>query len=863
MSAITTNNEVMATNNYFPAKSESVPMIYAYEDKYDPQLKGLLKVGYTTVGVQQRVRQQYNIVRPGEPPYRILVEESAMRQDGSTFMDHEVHRQLSKMGCWHVEGEWFRCTPQQVKAAIVAVRERKDSAWTRDKTFGMRPEQQAAVDKTAAYFDSNRREGGRVPHFLWNCKMRFGKTFTTYQLARRMGWRRVLVLTFKPAVAHAWEEDLLTHVDFEGWQFIARNSEATIDYQFHNADPEKPMVVFGSFQDFLGKNTANGGMKLKHEWAREFNWDCIVLDEYHYGAWRENAKELIGVSEDLGGEIENPDYFDEELIPITSKHYLYLSGTPFRAIASGEFIEEQIFNWTYSDEQREKEMWGDKPGNPYASLPKMVLLTYQLPAEITRVAEEGEFDEFDLNSFFEASVPGNDKSRVAEAVFKHHDEVQKWLDMLRGQYLPASVNDLKAGRPTLPLSYVKNRKPPLPFLNGDLYSNMNHTLWFLPNVASCFAMSNLLSEFQNTFFHDYRVVVCAGLQAGIGQQALPPVERAMSHPDPLHCKTITLTCGKLTTGVTVRPWTGIFMLRDTSSPETYFQAAFRVQSPWTITNSDGLHPNHTEIIKKVCYVFDFSPNRALRKVADYSCQLNVDEGNPEKCVDDFIRFLPVFCYESGVMNQLNAADVLDKAMTNTSATLLARRWESALLVNVDNFTLQRLMDNDDAMAALMKIEGFRSLNQDIETIINKTDAIKKKRKENEDGLTKKEKKALSDAEKEIKSKRRQIQEKLMKFATRIPIFMYLTDYREYSLKDVILQLEPMLFERVTGLTKHDFALLVSLNVFNEPLMNDAVYKFKRYEDSSLSYAGIDRHEGEQKVGGYDTVVTVDEYLSEK
>ena len=600
MSAITTNNEVMATNNYFPAKSESVPMIYAYEDKYDPQLKGLLKVGYTTVGVQQRVRQQYNIVRPGEPP--------------------------------------------------------------------------------------------------------------------------------------------------------------------------------------------------------------------------------------------------------------------FRAIASGEFIEEQIFNWTYSDEQREKEMWGDKPGNPYASLPKMVLLTYQLPAEITRVAEEGEFD---LNSFFEASVPGNDKSRVAEAVFIHHDEVQKWLDMLRGQYLPASVNDLKAGRPTLPLSSAKNRKPPLPFLNGDLYSNMNHTLWFLPNVASCFAMSNLLSEFQNTFFHDYRVVVCAGLQAGIGQQALPPVERAMSHPDPLHCKTITLTCGKLTTGVTVRPWTGIFMLRDTSSPETYFQAAFRVQSPWTITNSDGLHPNHTEIIKKVCYVFDFSPNRALRKVADYSCQLNVDEGNPEKCVDDFIRFLPVFCYESGVMNQLNAADVLDKAMTNTSATLLARRWESALLVNVDNFTLQRLMDNDDAMAALMKIEGFRSLNQDIETIINKTDAIKKKRKENEDGLTKKEKKALSDAEKEIKSKRRQIQEKLMKFATRIPIFMYLTDYREYSLKDVILQLEPMLFERVTGLTKHDFALLVSLNVFNEPLMNDAVYKFKRYEDSSLSYAGIDRHEGEQKVGGYDTVVTVDEYLSEK
>ena len=188
----------------------------------------------------------------------------------------------------------------------------------------------------------------------------------------------------------------------------------------------------------------------------------------------------------------------------------------------------------------------------------------------------------------------------------------------------------------------------------------------------------------------------------------------------------------------------------------------------------------------------------------------------------------------GVMKALSASDVLDMAMNNTSATLLARRWESALLVNVDNFTLQRLMNNEAAMAALMKIEGFRSLNQDIETIINKSDAIKKKRKENEE-------------------------EKLMKFATRIPIFMYLTDYREYSLKDVILQLEPKLFERVTGLTKQDFALLVSLNVFNEALMNDAVYKFKRYEDSSLSYSGIDRHEGEKMVGGYSTVITVEEY----
>ena len=207
---------------------------------------------------------------------------------------------------------------------------------------------------------------------------------------------------------------------------------------------------------------------------------------------------------------------------------------------------------------------------------------------------------------------------------------------------------------------------------------------------------------------------------------------------------------------------------------------------------------------------------------------------------------------------INAAEVLDIAMAGTSATLLAKRWESALLVNVDNGTLARLMENPAAMDALMKIEGFRSLNEDIQTIINKSEAVKKAKKEGADQLTSREKEELTEAEKEYKSKRKQIQEKLIKFATRIPVFMYLTDYREQCLKDGITQLEPGLFKKVTGLDVKDFELLVSLGVFNDSLMNDAVYKFKRYEDASLSNAGIDRHEGE-KVGGYDTVVSGEDY----
>ena len=266
-------------------------------------------------------------------------------------------------------------------------------------------------------------------------------------------------------------------------------------------------------------------------------------------------------------------------------------------------------------------------------------------------------------------------------------------------------------------------------------------------------------------------------------------------------------------------------------------------------------------MKQECYIFDFAPDRALRQITDYSCRLNVDESDPEKKVAEFINFLPVLAYDGSAMRQVNATEILDIAMSGTSATLLARRWESALLVNVDNDTLQRLLNNEQAMRALMSIEGFRRLNEDIETVINKSNAIKeKKAAANERELTKREKKELSDEEKEYKSKRKQIQEKLIKFATRVPIFMYLTDYRERSLKDVITQLEPGLFKKVTGLDVKDFELLVSLGVFNDALMNDAVYKFKRYEDASLEYSGINKHAGEN-IGLFDTVLSQDDHIA--
>lgn len=838
----------MNDETFFPARPETRPMIYAYEED-NPKYAGMLKVGFASTGVEKRVAEQFPVLKPGDKkPYRIVFAESAMYSDGGSFTDKRIHEKLVAMGYeqqYHQgkKTEWFKCGVSAVRAAWIAVCNRVDNVEQRTLDFKMRPEQLAAVEKTVRYYESAAKEKRirRTPKFLWNAKMRFGKTFATYQLAKRLGAKRVLVLTFKPAVQSAWREDLMTHVDFEGWQFICRGQrpgDPTADEQYAKANKKKPIVCFGSFQDFLGYNRETGGIKTTNEWVHEINWDLVVFDEYHFGAWKDSAKKLFELEEDeieAEGEERSGERLDETWLPITAMRYLYLSGTPFRAINSGEFIEDQIYNWTYSDEQRAKAEWRGAGENPYAALPRMVMLTYKIPESIQRIARQGEFDEFDLNVFFSAKGEGG------KAKFVYKDYVQKWLDLIRGSYLETTTDELKLGR----------GRPAMPFADSRLLSVLTHTLWFLPDVASCHAMANLLHERQNSFYHAYKVNVCAGAGAGIGVAALEPVLRSMG--DPLETKTITLSCGKLTTGVTVKPWTGVFMLRNLKSPETYFQTAFRVQSPWVIDGEDG-----REIVKRECYVFDFALDRALRQISDYSCRLNVDEKNPEKKVGEFIRFLPVIAYDGSSMKHIDAAEILDIAMAGTSATLLARRWESALLVNVDNDTLRRLMANEKAMEALMNIEGFRALNKDIETIINKSEHVKKAKRDGET-LTKKEKAELTAEEKEFKSKRKEIQEKLIKFATRIPVFMYLSDYREYSLDDVITKLEPNLFRKVTGLSVQDFNLLCSLNVFNASLMNDAVYKFKRYEDASLVYTGLEsKHEGEG-VGLFNTVLTADEY----
>jgi hypothetical protein len=831
-------------------KPEARPRIYAYAI-HDDAHEGLLKVGQTTRDVRQRIAEQ--VKTAAIKNYTIVLDESAERDDGTVFTDHQVRAALTKRGFEKAELEWMRCSLRDVKTVLTELRTGQKLTGTHSETFPMRREQADAVERTYAYFHSIWEEDEHdAPRFLWNAKMRFGKTFTTYQLAKKLGAKRVLVVTFKPAVEDAWQTDLETHRDFDGWQYLSKSSGGDPT----QIDPGKPAVYFGSFQDLLGRDAA-GNVKPKNEWLHVVNWDIVVFDEYHFGAWRDTAKELFEGEDETVAKKEakleygpalqevNEDFTvlsenETEFLPITTRAYLYLSGTPFKALATGEFIEEQIFNWTYTDEQRAKGVFAaEYPAkwNPYGALPQMRLLTYQMPDELVAIASGGEFDEFDLNAFFEAKGTGE------RAQFTHKSDVQKWLDIIRGSYAPRAVEHLKTGT-----------RPPFPYSDVRLLPYLQHAFWFLPNVAACHAMASLLTEKHNIFWHDYKVVVAAGASAGIGLEALPPVRKAIGSG--FDTKTIALSCGKLTTGVTVPQWSSILMLRNLKSPESYFQAAFRVQSPWSIKNPNGDNPNEEEILKPVCFVFDFAPTRALRQLSEYGIGLSPNEPNPENAVKDLVSFLPVLAYDGANMTQIDAGGILDIAMAGTSATLLARKWESALLVNVDNDTLRRIMDNPEAMAAVERIEGWRALGDNvIETIINRSEKVKElKNKAKDTELTETEKKQLTEEEREYKSKRKLVQEKLIKFATRIPAFMYLTDFRENTLQDVITKLEPDLFQVVTGLTVKDFHLLVRLKVFNTEQMNQAVFAFRRYEDASLRYTGIESHEGLTHYGLYDTVV---------
>jgi hypothetical protein len=815
------------------------PKIYVWTDEYHATVPwegsrsgvGLVKVGYTGRDVRDRIRESRGVKSPVTKPYELLLSESAVRDDGKAFLDHSVHQRLVAAGARQVPDEkgrpteWFEATVDEVAAVIAALKSGSASESLRVRhSFSMRDEQRKAVEQTAAYFEAH-ADGDRAPHFLWNAKMRFGKTFATYQLARRMGWIRILVLTYKPAVEDAWREDLLGHVEFEGWRF--KGKDDTVDL-----DDSGPLVWFASFQDVLGTDE-DGNPKIKNEDLYLDTWDAVVIDEYHFGAWREAARSLyvkdpeepslVGDDSEKR-ELDTPDVEDdfqaevlEDALTLEVRHFLYLSGTPFRALTQGEFLEDQIFNWTYADEQRAKQAWDAATSeNPYAALPTMHLLAYEMPEALRQVALDRNLH-FSLTEFFRTE---RDDAGVPR--FLHEQEVQKWLDLLRGQDLTGLWSNV-----------ASHARPPLPYEDMNLLRALQHTIWYLPGVDACYAMRDLLQADHNTFYRDYNVVVAAGTKAGIGVKALPPVQQAIGGI-PQDTKTITLTAGKLLTGVTVPGWAGILMLRELKSPESYFQAAFRIQSPWTSTVVDPVEGGQQQIIhKQDCFVIDFAPNRALSLIVDYATRLGADlasERNDEAAVEEFLEFLPVLSFDGYGMAKLRAADVIDHLSRGITSTMLARRWNSPELVSLTTSAMGTLLSNPELLASLEQIETFRNITQDLTAMISSNKEIQNKRIANE-----KPSKEENERKKEAGKRRDDLKKRIQRFITRIPAFMYLTDDREKTIKDIIEQFETEMFEQVTGLTLDQFRQLVDAGVFDDSKMNEAVWKFKEFEDPSLTY----------------------------
>lgn len=780
--------------------------------------EGLIKVGQTTKSsARARIRQQLGTAYPNLEGVEILLDESAVTDDGSEFTDHEVHEALVKVGIRRPGGEWFEATLDEVRAAIATVRSGVAFDAQRTVTFPMRPEQAEAVKLTARYFRAH-DDNERPPKFLWNAKMRFGKTFATYKLASEMGWTRVLVLTYKPAVQAAWRDDLLGHVDFAGWHFVDRDTPIAEADELLSGTA--PVVRFASFQDLNGRSS-EGQVKAHNESIPSTKWDCIVLDEYHFGAWRESARDLYDPTDAELAEQEEPeDWVTEEDLGLTAARFLYLSGTPFRAITNGEFTEDETFDWTYVDEQAAKDGWEGADGpNPYRELPRMEMYAYELASAAVAYAEEGEFSGFSLSEHFKAERADKSSRGTGPGAYVFEDEVRvsEFLAMLRGKLSEQMKMQVVAGQ-----------KAPFPYETPTFADAIKHAVWYMPDVASCFAMRDMLQR--HPYFSGFEIVVAAGSKAGQGADAKPPVDAAIGEATKENRSgSITLSCGKLMTGVTVREWGAILMLRSLKSPETYFQAAFRVQSPWAYRDAeDGL-----DVRKPTCYVFEFDPNRALSLLAEYGVRLAAENGETQsEAIGKLLDYLPIFGFSGGSMLKLDASAVLDLATAGIGATALAHRWNSPLLVDVNERTLAAILEQPELLETLAQIEDFRALVDNAEHVITSMKLLKKAKREQGGELDTAQKQEQS----ETAARRKEIREKLQKFLARVPVFMYATDFREEALKHVIESLDPSLFERVTGLTINDFKLLSDLGLFNARNMDAAIYQFRRFERGSLRYA---------------------------
>jgi len=591
-------------------------VIYIYQHLDVASHAGWLKVGETTRDAEGRVRTQNEAdnVRA-----EILWTTDAMRNNGETFSDKDIHRLLVTKGIEREkkhntetkrESEWFKIELENLKQLIINY---KDCVVHNEVTgevteYMLRSEQHEAVVLTKEYWQKCKNHLNIQPEFLWNAKPRFGKTLTAYEFAKTIEAKRVLIITNRPAIFDSWFDDYkkfikpaTNYIFASSDTIVAKNREilSREDVIKQNLTTQ-PFIFFISLQDLKGQGEYD--WKEKNRWIFEnrIPWDLLIIDESHEGVDTSKSERMKN--------------------DLTFRFALHLSGTPFKAIQNAKFNTSQIYNWSYTDEQNAKQNWNILDGeNPYAALPKLNVFTYQLSRTLALTAEqakdEGSEYAFDLAEFFS----------VISDRFQYETEVYKFLNNICDTRFEYS------------------------FSKPEYLESLRHTFWLLPGVKECKQMKKVLKE--HPFFKVYEIVDASGSgdEERITKTALDEVKKRIGD-NPFETKTITLSCGQLTTGVTVPAWTAVIMLNNCKSPALYMQSAFRSQNPFEFAGQ----------MKINCYVFDFAPDRVLQTLADFADNMNANTTmSREQKVKMLLNFLPVVAEDDeGKMKELDANEVL-------------------------------------------------------------------------------------------------------------------------------------------------------------------------------------------------------------
>lgn len=663
----------MKTPNIQTSK-KVVPMIYAYTTPEIVRHNGWTKIGYTEQDVNTRIAQQ---THTADIEYREEWKGTAIFDDGSgdVFQDREFHSYLRKKGIEEEEGkrnEWFHIDGQKSQAMFFEFKSNRGLLIeaTGVLNYTLRKEQEEAVERAADFFTLH--ENGE---FLWNAKPRFGKTLSAYDLFKKLNVTKALIVTNRPAIANSWYDDYVQFLGLEsGYRFVSTvdgikerplvRTRKEFSNEMISIGTELKFIEFVSLQDLKGSKYFGG----KHDKLREVAdlvWDILVVDEAHEGV--DTYKTDVA--------------FDH----IKRKHTLHLSGTPFKALANEKFQRDAIYNWTYADEQKAKrtlQQDGDK--NPYSNLPQLNMYTYQMSEIIKDELNEGiEIDgdtveyAFDLNDFFST----NDEGR-----FNLNDSVNRFLNAMTSQ-------------------------EKFPFSTESLRDELKHTLWLLNRVDSAKALKRKLER--HPVFQNYKVVLAAGdgrMEEDEDEEiakSFNRVKEAIAQND----KTITLSVGQLTTGVTIEEWTGVLMLSNIQSPALYMQAAFRAQNPCLFNYGNGFYR------KKNAYVFDFDPARTLIIFEQFANDLSEDTSSGKgdtqsrkKHIQELLNFFPVIGEdENGEMIQLDAENVLSIPRKIKSKEVVRRGFMSNFLFqNISNVfhAPQEVLDIISAIAPAKDLGDF-------------------------------------------------------------------------------------------------------------------------------------------------------------